>query len=587
MAAEVTMTVFDAQGQRSRMRARVRIGLAGALLALTLMLVAPLAGQATTSTVAADAATFVDPALLASAQGKPAGSFNVIITSSGGLADARNAVTGAITGTTAGTVRQEYPMIGALSATLTGLRIQKLQQTTLRTITPDSQLKTSGFSNFSNTQLWPYSTGIAHVWDNKWYPAPPTPTIAIVDSGVDTSRPDIANQLKIPQVTMTGLTPNSPGDGRGHGTFVASLAAGTTSPHVGAAPNGKIISLDVMDDHGMAMTSDVIAAAQWIYDNRNTYYIKVANFSLNSTVPSHFAVDPLDKAVEKLWLNGVTVVVAAGNYGANGASTNVLYAPANDPFVITVGAVDTKGTLARSDDVAAPWSTWGHTPDGFSKPEISAPGRYMIGAVPPSSTLVSERPANVVSSGYMQLSGTSFAAPVVAGAAAQLYALRPGLSPDQVKGLLMQGADATTAASPGSLGAGELDVGKSAAIDSNANPNAGLLPFVKVNWAVNDAAYFDGAAWENTVASTPGWDAVAWDAKYWGNASWDAKFWGDVSWDTKFWGTVSSAQSSWATQAQGDVSREQAAEGDKSSNPYPLTAADTAALASDPYRSLP
>jgi serine protease AprX len=211
----------------------------------------------------------------------------------------------------------------------------------------------------------------------------------------------------------------------------------------------------------------------------------------------------------------------------------------------------------------------------------------MVGAVPPASTLASERPANVVSNGYMQLSGTSFAAPVVTGAAAQLYALRPGLSPDQVKGLLMQGADATTAATPGSLGAGEVDVGKSAAIDSNANPNAGLLPFVKVNWAVNDAAFFDGDAWESMVASSPTWDAVAWDAKYWGNASWDAKFWGDVSWDTKFWGTVSSAQSSWATQAQGDVAREQAAEGDKTGNPYPLTDADKAALASDPYRSLP
>jgi serine protease AprX len=559
----------------------------GALLALAVMLVAPLAGQATTSTATSAASSFIDPPLLASAQGQPSASFNVIITSSGGLGDARSAVTGAISGTTAGTVRQEFPMIGAVSATLSGLRIQRLQQTTLRTVTPDSQLKTSGFSNYSNAQLWPYSTGIAHVWDYKWNPAPPTPTIAIVDSGVDASRPDIASQLKIPQVNMTSLTPNSPGDGRGHGTFVASLAAGTAAGHVGAAPNGKIISLDVMDDHGMAMTSDVIAAAQWIYDNRNTYYIKVANFSLNSTVPSHFTVDPLDKAVEKLWLNGVTVVVAAGNYGVNGAATNVLYAPANDPFVITVGAVDTKGTLTRSDDVAAPWSTWGHTPDGFSKPEISAPGRYMVGAVPPSSTLASERPGNVVSNGYMQLSGTSFAAPVVTGAAAQLYALRPGLSPDQVKGLLMQGADATTAATPGSLGAGEVDVGKSAAIAPNANPNAGLLPFVKVNWAVNDAAFFDGDAWESTVASSPAWDSVAWDAKFWGNASWDAKFWGDVSWDTKFWGTVSSAQSSWSTQAQGDVAREQAAEGDKTGNPYPLTAADKAALASDPYRSLP
>jgi serine protease AprX len=305
---------------------------------------------------------------------------------------------------------------------MTGLRVTRLASTSNRTITQDVQLRMDGFSHYSNSQLWPYSTGIAHVWDNSWGPAQPTPTIAIVDSGVDASRPDIASQLKIPQVNMTALTPNAPGDGRGHGTFVASLAAGVASGHVGAAPNGKIISLDVMDDRGMAMTRDVIAAAQWIYDNRYRYNIGVANFSLHSTTPSHFVVDPLDKAVEKLWLNGVVVVAAAGNYGVGGASTNVLYAPANDPFVITVGAVDTKGTLSRSDDAAAPWSTWGHTPDGFSKPELSAPGRYMIGAVPPGSTLATERSANVVSPGYMQLSGTSFSAPVVAGAAAQLLA---------------------------------------------------------------------------------------------------------------------------------------------------------------------
>ncbi|MDX6503786.1 MAG: serine protease AprX, partial [Gaiellaceae bacterium] len=236
---------------------------------------------------------------------------------------------------------------------------------------------------------------------------------------------------------------------------------------------------------------------------------------------------------------------------------------------------------------AAPWSTWGHTPDGFSKPELSAPGRYMIGAVPPGSTLATERSANVVSPGYMQLSGTSFSAPVVAGAAAQLLAQRPGLKPDDVKALLLLGADAATAAAPGSLGAGELNVGKSATLAPGANPNSSLLPYVKVNWAVNDTAYFDGDAWEAKVAADPNWDAAAWDAKFWGSASWDAKFWGTISWEQKYWGTASFASSSWPAQASGDVSRESAAEGDKAASAYPLTVADQAALANDPFRSLP
>ena len=86
--------------------------------------------------------------------------------------------------------------------------------------------------------------------------------------------------------------------------------------------------------------------------------------------------DPLDKAVEKLWFNGVVVVAAAGNYGDNGQPTTVAYAPGNDPFVITVGAVDTNGTgWTSTDDTAAPWSAFGYTLDGFAKPDLGAPGR--------------------------------------------------------------------------------------------------------------------------------------------------------------------------------------------------------------------
>ena len=145
-----------------------------------------------------------------------------------------------------------------------------------------------------------------------------------------------------------------------------------------------------MDDSGKAMTSDVIAAADWIYQNKSTYNIRVANFSLHSTAPASVFWDPLDRAVEKLWMSGVVVVTAAGNYGVNGQPTDVLYAPGNDPFVITVGADDVSGSVSMNDDTAAPWSVYGHTIDGFAKPELAAPGRYMIGPVPPTSTLAAD-----------------------------------------------------------------------------------------------------------------------------------------------------------------------------------------------------
>src|SRR5204862_3630699 len=124
--------------------------------------------------------------------------------------------------------------------------------------------------------------------------------------------------------------------------------------------------------------------------------------------PNSFMFDPLDKAVEKLWFNGVVVVAASGNYATNGQASGVPFAPGNDPFVITVGAADMRGTFWVSDDTVAPWSAYGYTLDGFAKPELVAPGRFMVGPVPMAATLVSDQPASVVSSGYMQLSGTSF-----------------------------------------------------------------------------------------------------------------------------------------------------------------------------------
>ena len=82
----------------------------------------------------------------------------------------------------------------------------------------------------------------------------------------------------------------------------------------------------------------------------------------------------------------------------------------------------------------------------------------MIAPAPIGSVLTQTYAANLVSPGYLRLSGTSFAAPVVAGAAAQILARRPGWTPDQVKGALMQTANPVAAGTPqGAAGAGELD----------------------------------------------------------------------------------------------------------------------------------
>ena len=103
--------------------------------------------------------------------------------------------------------------------------------------------------------------------------------------------------------------------------------------------------------------------------------------------PSNFTQDPLDRAVEKLWFGGVVVVVASGNYGIPNGPSGVKFAPGNDPFVITVGAIDLEGSVKPTRHDVPSWSAYGYTYDGFRKPEVSAAGRYMVGPVPAGATL--------------------------------------------------------------------------------------------------------------------------------------------------------------------------------------------------------
>jgi serine protease AprX len=410
----------------------------------------------------------------------------------------------------------------------------------------------------SSHAVWPAAVGVDALWPQLERPtnmgAKTTPTIAFVDSGIDASRSDFGDRV-LAQVDLTSLPNNSPGDGRGHGTLVAGLAAGSARGYAGAAPTAGIVSLDVMDDTGMARTSDVVAAAQWILRNRKQYGIRVANFSLHAASPTSFRWDPLDKAVEKLWFSGVVVVTSAGNQGTKGASTPMAYAPGNDPFVITVGALDLHDS-ANPDRADVPsWSAWGYTLDGFAKPELSAPGRALVGPVPPGSTLAAERPKQLVrgtDGTYMTLSGTSLAAPIVAGIAADLLALRPELTPDQVKGALMHGARKLRKVKTLAGGVGEAFAPAAATLASPPNPNRALNGFLVPDES-GGGVVFDDVSWLDAAKASVTWDAVSW-LDGWADVSWSDVSWSDVSWSDVSWADVSWSDVSWADVSWSDVS---------------------------------
>src|SRR5919204_123398 len=562
-------------GRRGESRSNALWGRSGkrslVLLSLAAMLVVPVAGSAASGGTPGAPGAFVPSGLLGAARANPNQTFEVIVQTRGGKGSETAAAR-------IDAVRKEAPghanglgrrlnIIGGAAAQLTGAQIVDLAtKGNITAITPDAPMAASDLTGTTSTSTcttcpyegtyWPWITGVTGFWQKpgaKATPAPQAPAIAVVDSGIDASNTIFGGRV-VKQVTLTQLANNSSGDGYGHGTYVAGLAAGMVgNSWGGASPTSKLVSLDVMNDQGMALTSDVIAAADWIYQNRSAYNIRVANFSLHSVQRSSFLNDPLDKAVEKLWLSGVVVVAAAGNYAKDGQPSGVLYAPANDPFVLTVGALDVNGTTPVSDDFNAPWSSFGYTLDGFAKPELGAPGRFMIGAVPANATMPLSHADRVIAPGFMRMSGTSFATPVAAGAAADLLALHPSWTPDLVKGVLMASAKPISpSASPRSSGAGELKVDAAALVAVPPNPNAALDKFLVADPNGGSTLVFDGASWVDAVTADPSWDTASWGDASWGEG---AASWGDVSWvdPVASWGDASWGESD-ASWGEGDAS---------------------------------
>jgi serine protease AprX len=300
--------------------------------------------------------------------------------------------------------------------------------------------------------------------------------VAVVDTGVAGYLPDFysAGQSRVIASAVTNPCAMDADDHVGHGTHVAGLIAGNSvgygstalsGRYMGVAPKANIVSVKVSDDGGDTTVLDVIYGLQFVVDNEDTLGIRVVNLSLSSSAAESYRTDPLDAAAEAAWFSGIVVVAAAGNDGS--LSNAVSFSPGNDPFVITAGALDDKGTTALTDDVVAPWSSRGATQDGFTKPDVLAPGSKLVAPLAPSSAFPSLCRSCKVGRTYFRLSGTSMATAVVSGTAALMIQNKPSLTPNQVKGALV--------ASPRRVaGATTPAVDANAALDAQGSANAGL-----------------------------------------------------------------------------------------------------------------
>ena len=411
--------------------------------------------------------------------------------------------------------------------------------------------------------------------------------IAVIDSGITTWHDDLTNKTttsfpygnqRVRKFVdfVNGRT--TPYDDNGHGSHVAGIIAGngydSYGEKAGIAPDANIIALKVLDSHGAGTISNIIAALNWVAANATTYNIKVVNMSVGAGVYESYWTDPLTLATKKVTDKGITVVAAAGNLGKDRdghLQYGAITAPGNAPWVLTVGASTTNGTLTRSDDQMASYSSSGPTVIDFdSKPDLVAPGTGTVSLAVPGSFFYINKASSLLSGlvplgskPYLALSGTSMSSPVVAGTVALMLQANPNLTPNLIKAILQYTSQRYYGYSALRQGAGFLNsLGAVRLAKFYANPQAGsVVPtqsvwsrqiiwgnhrlkhgLIKPNanaWANNivwGAAKTMGDAGDNIVWGSMGGDG---DNIVWGNADGDNIVWGTVGdGDNIVWGSA-------------------------------------------------
>jgi serine protease AprX len=393
--------------------------------------------------------------------------------------------------------------------------------------------------------------------------------VALIDSGVSPVA-DLSTPGKVfygPDFTPTGYFSQVRGlDEYGHGTFMAGLIAGrdpaATAPYdaesglfLGAAPDAHIISVKVADQTGATVESAIIAGIQWVVAHRADpgLNIKVLNLSLGVRAVTAAQSQDLSIAVEQAWTAGITVVAAAGNDGLAG-----LVAPAIDPYVIAVGALDNKNTTTVADDQVASFSDLGAA---GRNPDLVAPGTHIVSLRDPGSTIDQAfgTGAGSVATDQMRGSGTSEAAAITSGAVALLLSERPGITPDQIKATLKAHTMSLPNLTPLNAGSGSLDLaytlGEPTTSSTQTWPPAGgslsspppvptggasttpsgsvwASDWSAVNWA---GATWTGATWTGAHWTGAHWTGALWTGAHWTGATWTGAVWTAATWQTTGW----------------------------------------------------
>ena len=522
-------------------RTSVAVVAAAALLAAPLSaLAAPAEGSAWKSTAVLDPGlTTVGDALQ-----------QVIVSAAAGAAAAADAVR-----RVGGTVEADLPLVGGVEAEVPASRLTELSSVPgVSAVTKDRQASFVEFS-YDETAVasgFTRSTQASTAWSTGNLGA--GVGVAVLDTGISPMKDFEGRLVHGPDLSGEGTVVDS----YGHGTVMAGAIGGSGADSAtssggmltGVAPKSTLVSVKLAGRNGAVDVSTVLQGMHWVSAYKDQFNIRVMNLSWGVPSTQDPAVDPLNFAVQRLWQQGIVVVVAAGN---SGSAAGTITKPADDPLVLSVGAYNDKGTGKLDDDALVAWTSRGPTAQGLTKPDLVAPGRSLSLTRSFGSKIEAEHTKALVSPSYIRGSGSSQAAAVVSGLAALLLAARPQLTPDQVKHLLKTNAVPLAEGTANDQGAGRVRLATALTADASTAkvqiPTAtGLGSIEKARGGYNVETDCNGVltaivgeidvrceAWVPATWTGSTWKGDAWTGSTWKGAEWTGSTWKGLDWSSAAW----------------------------------------------------
>lgn len=486
-----------------------------------------------------------------------------------------------------GTVQDDLALIGGFTATIPANRIDELTtHPSTATVTEDASLQsqTAGWQDATNLGNYVpneykgsllhtgYAVGVDEYWSSSF--TGQGVGVALIDTGV----------VPVEGLTLPGKVINGPDlsfesqhdafrylDTYGHGTHIAGIIAGRDpaaprelrvhdgeSYFLGIAPDAHIVNVKVADHEGAVDVSQVIAAIDWVVQHKDDpdLNIRVLNLSYGTDSSQDPALDPLSFAVEQAWKHGIFVVVASGNDGNASPVRN----PATNPYVFTVGANDHTREKGRDAQPIPDWSSCGteRTVDAV------APGASIVSLRNPGSYADVNHPTARVADRFFLGSGTSQSAAVASGAAALVLERNPDYGPDDLKSVLMQGANPYRKVSSTCQGTGVINLHntwwESPAGPQNHAAATGLGSLEEArgtdHLTAESGATLTGEVdvmgsewtpetWTTLSASGAAWHGGEWNGATWSGATWSGLSWTGLSWSGATWSGLSWTGLSW------------------------------------------